>query len=184
MKILLSVAGTLIAVAGLTSVGPVFAKEGTQVANAASSAKVFGSWSTECKGVGQNYKCFASQVVAGSASGKDVLLGITVGKLKPNGAYAMSFRFTNQAKREAGIGFKLEPDGQSARAPIQSCDTKVCETKIDLDSAMLKAMQDKSMMAFAFFDPQGKQITYPVRLEGLSAAIAQLDKLGKKKAHN
>jgi hypothetical protein len=47
---------------------------------------------------------------------------------------------------------------------------------------MLKAMQDKTMMGFAFFDKQGKQTTYPVRLEGLNAALAELDKIAKKKA--
>jgi invasion protein IalB len=170
LKLSKRIAAILMAVAGLTSVGPSFAKP-----------KVFGSWSTECQGAGKEKKCFASQVVAGSASGKDVLLGITVGKLKPGADYAMSFRFTNQAKRDAGIGFKLEPNGNSARAPIQSCDTKVCETKIDLDQTILKAMDGKTMMAFAFFDKQGQQITYPVRLEGLTNAIADLNKLAKKK---
>jgi invasion protein IalB len=144
--------------------------------------RVFGSWSTECTGGALEKKCFASQIVSGSASGKDVLLGVTVGKLKKDSTvYAMSFRFSHQARQSTGIGFKLEPNGRSAKAPIQTCDTKVCETKIELDKTMRKEFANSKMMAFAFFDNDGRQTTYPVRLEGLTEAIAEVEKLSRKR---
>jgi invasion protein IalB len=147
-----------------------------------SKQKVFGSWSTECTGIAADKKCFASQIVSGSASGKDVLLGVTVGKLtKDSASYAMSFRFSNQARQASGIGFKLEPNGRAAKAPIQTCDAKVCETKIELDKVMRKEFTNSKMMSFAFFDNEGRQNTYPVRLEGLSSAIAEVEKLSRKR---
>lgn len=144
--------------------------------------KGFGSWSTECKGVSAERKCFASQIVSDSASGKDMLLGVTVGKLtKTSPHFVMSFRFSSQARQSTGIGFKLEPNGRSAKAAIQTCDAKVCETKIELDKAMRKEFANSKMMAFAFFDNEGRQTTYPVRLEGLDNAIADVEKLSRKR---
>ncbi len=146
-----------------------------------SKTAVFGSWSTECRGFGEKRTCFASQVVAASPDGKDVVLGVTVGKLPRKLTYSMSFRFSNAANQSAGIGFKIEPDGRSARAPIQTCDEKVCETKIELNQQLLQQLKGKKMLAFAFFDKSGRQNTYPVNLQGIEQALSELDKLTRKK---
>jgi invasion protein IalB len=153
---------------------------GSSLAANNAAPRIFSSWSTQCTGVAAERKCFASQIVSASASGKDVLLGVTVGKLaKTSSTYAMSFRFSNQARQSTGIGFKLEPNGRSARAPIQTCDAKICETKIDLDKAMRQEFEKSKMLSFAFFDNEGRQATYPVRLEGLAEAIAEVEKLSR-----
>jgi invasion protein IalB len=156
---------------------------GTSAAQAQSNAKasaqpkpkIFGSWSTECKGEGKQMRCFASQLVAQSPTGNDVVLGVTIGKLLENKNYAMSFRFSKEANQAAGIGFKLEPNGLSAKAPIQSCDAKICETKIEINDKFRKELKGKKMMAFAFFDKNKQQTTYPVRLDGIENATKDLD---------
>jgi invasion protein IalB len=153
----------------------------TAIAQVQPQPKIFGSWSTECKGEGKQKRCFASQLVAQSPTGNDVVLGVTIGKLKENKNYAMSFRFSKEANQAAGIGFKLEPKGLSAKAPIQSCDAKVCETKIEINTKFRQELKGKKMMAFAFFDRNKQQITYPVRLDGIENAIKDLEAKARKR---
>ncbi len=130
---------------------------------------VHGSWSVDC--VDNGNRCIATQKVTTDPAGQKTLLGVIVepGTAKDSKGPLLTFRFTNQANRTAGAGMKID-QREPQRAPISSCDDKVCEVRAWLTPDLRKQMSNGKLLVFAYFVDK-KQVSLPVSLNGFATAL-------------
>jgi invasion protein IalB len=140
--------------------------------------KQFVSWGLSCA-VAQDpngnasKRCNISQIVSADPEGKKVVLGVTVDFLDARDVPTMRFRLTPEARKNAGIGIKID-DKPEMRLAIDQCSAKRCEAVGRLTSTVLKMWRTGKVAQLAFIESGGKQVLVPVSLAGFDPALAEL----------
>jgi invasion protein IalB len=135
---------------------------------------VHGSWSVECSDQGK--RCAATQKVATDKAGQQTVLGVILEPAIGKADAQLTFRMTNTAYVPAGAGIKIG-NNKPLRAPISSCDDKVCEVRAWLTPELKRQMRTEKLMIFAYFMDAKRQVSLPVSLNGFPAAMDQLAKV-------
>lgn len=134
------------------------------------AADVFDSWSYECKA----NSCFASQLLLSKKGAKaGVVAGMSVA-LASKQRTILTLRFTNDAKKSAGVGLKIDSE-KAIRTKILACDSKICETNIVMDEKLISEMLEGQVAQVAFISQTtNKQITLPFSLKGFAPTFRRL----------
>lgn len=135
---------------------------------------VHGSWSVECSGQGKH--CAATQKVTTDKAGQKTVLGVIVESVSGKVDAQLTFRMTSKAYVPAGAGIKIGKH-KPLRAPISSCDDKVCEVRAWLTPELKRQMSSEKLLIFAYFIDAKRQVSLPVSLQGFPAALERLNKL-------
>ena len=136
----------------------------------------FGAWGLTCMSAAPDSRsqtCVLSQVVRVGRDGGGIVLGVTIDHFDSSAIPTIHFRFTAEADRRAGIGIKI---GQrpEMRLPIADCDARRCEAAGRLSGDALSIFRSGEAAQVAFIGPGGRQVTAPLSLADLSAALEAL----------
>jgi invasion protein IalB len=140
----------------------------------AQTGSVHGAWRVECPAAdAATRSCFATQSVSTDPEGRKVVLGIVVeaNAAVPNAR--ITFRMPPVANPDAGIGVKID-DNPPARLAITGCNAKTCEAQGWLAGDMLRQFRTGRLLRFAYFLDKRNQMTVPVTLDGIDAALNEM----------
>lgn len=143
--------------------------------NATSQASLtYGAWSIECKPrIGNTEKiCVANQSVTVGKNTQQVIIGVMVGYMADHPLPHIIFRVSPSADINKGAAIKVD-EQEYLQVPISNCDTHVCEVRSFIPEGLLLQMRMGKLLQFAFF-LDGKQVTYPVSLEGFDRTYMAL----------
>jgi invasion protein IalB len=130
---------------------------------------VFGSWSVSC-GV-QN--CAMTQMVAKDASGKEVMLGVSINFALKSDFGIMIVRLPKVVNKEAGLGIKVD-EKKAIRLPISECNNTACQTIIKIDQAMIDEFSSGKVAKYAYALRNNRQMILPISLDQFAAAYGEL----------
>lgn len=138
----------------------------------------FASWGYSCAVAGNGKgaeveRCMISQMVATNPRERKVVLGLTVDFEDSRTVPTLRARFSADAKREAGIGIKID-EKPEMRLAIGDCNTQRCESLGRMSTPVLKAWSSGKIGKFAFLRQSGKQVLLPISLDGFDQALAAL----------
>lgn len=137
----------------------------------------FGAWGYSCAvaqdGEREVERCMISQLVAMDPARRKVVLGLTVDLADSAQVPTLRARFSAMARREAGIGVKIDarPD---MRLAISDCNPQRCEAVGRLSRPVLQQWRQGRHAQFAYLQRNGKQRVFPVSLQGFEQALAAL----------
>jgi invasion protein IalB len=131
------------------------------------------SWQLNCEPAKTNEElsCVASQQVKVKPS-EGTVLGVMLAKKKKDAKPHLVLRLSALANVDKGVAIKVDKHS-FYRAPINGCNSSVCEVKTLIDDQLLLQMLKGNNMYIAFFI-NDSQVTYPVSLDNFDETLKKV----------
>ena len=138
----------------------------------------FGDWAVRCDmvpgadGAASSKVCHAFIEIAAKETNKRVLL-VGIGPRPNEDGYFLLAVAPLGLVLPKGIGFKVD-EGEGFAVPFFTCIPQGCQTSVPLDDARVKEIRSGKALTVHVMDMQRGEISIPVSLSGVSAALDSL----------